>query len=134
MYIYIYISTYTYIYIYIYVYTYMYTYIYLHIYIYTYIYTHTYVYIHIYTYIYTHTQNGEIGPVQRRAIAALHKKQGMLSLKNVEGGMNAWVQEYPFLCERTAASVEEEFQQRRARSAHMYPSQVCVRVCMCVGA
>jgi len=70
------------------------------------------------------SQNGEIGPVQRRAIAALHKKQGMLSLKNVEGGMNAWVQEYPFLCERTAASVEEEFQQRRARSAHMYPSQV----------
>ncbi len=60
-------------------------------------------------------------------MAALEGKQGMLSLKNVEGGMESWVREYPFMCECTAASMDEEHQQRRERARHIYPSQVLPR-------
>jgi len=70
------------------------------------------------------SQTGDVGPTERQAVEALEGKQGMLSLKNVQGGMEAWVREYPFMCECTAASLDEEHQQRRERSRHIYPSQV----------
>ena len=70
------------------------------------------------------SQSGVLGAAERSAVAALHATQGVLSLKSVEGGMQAWARAYPFMCERTAASLDEEHQQRRERARHIYPSQV----------
>ena len=67
---------------------------------------------------------GEIGPGEQKSIETLLRAPGILSLKVVRGGMEEWRREYPFLCQCTAASHQEEVEQRRLRLRHSYPSQV----------
>jgi len=74
--------------------------------------------------VYLVSSAGEIGPGERKILGTLQCAPGILSIKVVRGGMEEWRRKYPFLCERTAASHEEEMQQRRTRMRHTYPSQV----------
>mmetsp|Transcript_58023 Transcript_58023/g.136270 ORF Transcript_58023/g.136270 Transcript_58023/m.136270 type:complete len:524 (-) Transcript_58023:284-1855(-) len=64
-----------------------------------------------------------IGDAEQHAIRRLQRSERALSYKILEGGFNAFKKEYPFFCEQSAASRDEEFKRLRERRLHIYPSQ-----------